>query len=337
MAALYSFLAVAVVIIVGALAGRSAEGRFILYAAVPYTAVAVFLGGFCYRVIAWATSPVPFRIPTTAGQQKALAWIPGAKLDNPFTGLAAVGRMALEVLLFRSLFRNNRSRLEDGRLIFGENKYLWLAALSFHWSLLVILLRHLRLLIEPVPAFVLWLEKLDGFFQAGTPEFYISDIVAIVALAYLLLRRFRDPLVHYVSLFTDYFALFLLFGVAITGVTMRYFTRVDVVSVKQFALGIVSFHPAATQNLGAMFAIHLALVATLAAYFPFSKLMHMGGIFLSPTRNLANNNRAHRHINPWNYPVKTHTYAEWEEEFHDKLEAAGIPLEKEHAGTPHAD
>ncbi|MDT8067174.1 MAG: sulfate reduction electron transfer complex DsrMKJOP subunit DsrM [Terriglobia bacterium] len=337
MAALYSFLAVAVVIAVAALAGRSSEGRFLLYTVIPYTAAAIFLGGFCYRVIAWAMSSVPFRIPTTAGQQKSLAWIRNAKLDNPFTGFAAVGRMAVEVLLFRSLFRNNRSRLEDGRLIFGENKYLWLAALSFHWSLLVILLRHLRLLIEPVPAFVLWLEKLDGFFQVGTPAIYMSDIVVIVALAYLLLRRFRDPLVRYVSLFTDYFALFLLLGIAITGFTMRNITRVDVVSVKQFALGIVSFHPAVPQNLGAMFLVHLALVATLAAYFPFSKLMHMGGIFLSPTRNLANNNRAQRHINPWNYPVKTHTYAEWEEEFHDKLEAAGIPLEKEHVGTSHAD
>ena len=64
--------------------------------------------------------------------------------------------------------------------------------------------------------------------------------------------------------------------------------------------------------------------------------MHMGGVFLSPTRNLANNNRMKRHVNPWNYPVKTHTYAEWEEEFRDKMKAAGIPLERRtmtNAGT----
>jgi [DsrC]-trisulfide reductase subunit M len=64
-------------------------------------------------------------------------------------------------------------------------------------------------------------------------------------------------------------------------------------------------------------------------------------VFLSPTRNLANNNRSQRHINPWNYPVKTHTYAEWEEEFRDKMKAAGVPLdtplEAEHAGKPSAD
>jgi hypothetical protein len=67
----------------------------------------------------------------------------------------------------------------------------------------------------------------------------------------------------------------------------------------------------------------------LVGYFPFSKLMHMGGIFLSPTRNLANNNRAVRHVNPWNYPVEVHTYEEYEEEFREKMIEAGLPVEKE--------
>ena len=56
--------------------------------------------------------------------------------------------------------------------------------------------------------------------------------------------------------------------------------------------------------------------------------MHMGGVFLSPTRNLANNNRAQRHVNPWNPAVKVHTYEEYEDEFRDKMVAAGLPVEK---------
>ncbi|HDH57003.1 MAG TPA: menaquinol oxidoreductase, partial [Bacteroidetes bacterium] len=52
-------------------------------------------------------------------------------------------------------------------------------------------------------------------------------------------------------------------------------------------------------------------------------------VFLSPTRNLANNNRMKRHVNPWNYDVKVHTYEEYEEEFRDVMKAAGLPLEKE--------
>ena len=36
-----------------------------------------------------------------------------------------------------------------------------------------------------------------------------------------------------------------------------------------------------------------------------------------------------RHVNPWNAPVKTHSYADYENEYRDKMRAAGIPLEKE--------
>ncbi len=64
-----------------------------------------------------------------------------------------------------------------------------------------------------------------------------SPIIAILAaaLVYLLLRRLREPQVRYISLFTDYFALFLLLGIALSGIWMRYFARVDVVAVKQLA------------------------------------------------------------------------------------------------------
>jgi nitrate reductase gamma subunit len=236
--------------------------------------------------------------------------------------------MALEVLAFRSLFRGTASRIEPGpRLIYRDRKALWLAAMAFHWSLLVILLRHLRLFVEPVPKVSLILDRLDGFFQVGAPPFYIADGLILAALVYLLQRRVREPQIRFMSLFTDYFALFLLLAIAVSGVWMRYFARTDIVAVKQFAIGLATFAPAVPKNVGAWFYVHLGLVSTLAAYLPFSKLVHLGGVFLSPTRNLANNNRAKRHVNPWNYPVKVHTYEEWEDEFHDKMEAAGLPLE----------
>jgi len=324
---LYSLITVVLLVLIGALAGRGDTGRAFLAVAVPYAALAIFLVGVCYRVLRWAWTPVPFRIPTSCGQQKSLPWIKASSGDNPSTGWGVLVRMGFEVLAFRSLFRNNEARLDKGRLVIVENKYLWLGAIAFHWSLLMILLRHLRFLVEPVPAFVFRLHHVDSFFQLTLPDFYISDAVIIVTLAYLLLRRLRDPLVRYMSLFTDYFALFLLLGIAASGVLMRYALHPDIVAIKQFALGLASFHPIAPSALSAMPLVHVLLVSALAAYFPFSKLMHMGGVFLSPTRNLANNNRSHRHINPWNYPVRTHTYAEWEAEFHDKIKAAGLPLD----------
>src|SRR5574341_2068578 len=118
---------------------------------VPYAAMVTFVLGLAYRVLLWARAPVPFRIPTTCGQQQSLPWIKTASLENPSTTAGVVGRMALEVGLFRSLFRNTRAELREGpRLVFGESKLLWLAALAFHWSLLFIFLRHLRFFLEPV-------------------------------------------------------------------------------------------------------------------------------------------------------------------------------------------
>jgi nitrate reductase gamma subunit len=238
--------------------------------------------------------------------------------------------MVLEVLLFRSLFRNERAEVKRAeKLVYGGNKYLWLGGLAFHWSLLIILFRHSRFLLEPVPSVVLFVQNLDGIFQLAVPTLYITDFVILVALTYLFFRRVIYPQIRYISLPSDYFAVLLIFGVALSGVLMRLFFKVDIVAVKELALGVLSFHPVIPEGIGLPFYIHLFLVSTLLVYFPFSKIMHSAGIFLSPTRNLKNNSRMQRHVNPWDYPVKVHTYEEWEDEFREKIKGVGLPLEKE--------
>jgi nitrate reductase gamma subunit len=301
--------------------------RLPLATLISYAACAIFVVGFCARVIRWALIPVPFRIPTTCGQQRSLSWIKPATFDNPSTGLAAAVRMGAEILFFRSLFRNTRTQVTNARTTVTESRWLWLGALAFHWALLLVLLHHLRLFVQPVPGFVMALERLDSCLDIGMPSLYLSDIAFLAGLLYLLGRRLADPALRYISLVTDYFALWLLVAIAGTGLLMRHWNKVDVAGVKQFALSLASFSPVLPESVDSLFFAHLFLVSALAAYFPFSKLMHMAGVWLSPTRNLANNNRAVRHINPWNYPVKTHSYVEWEEEYRDKLIAADIPLE----------
>jgi nitrate reductase gamma subunit len=318
--------ALALLAFVGAIVGA----QWILGVVFPYLAALVFLAGIAVRVIQWSRSPVPFRIPTTCGQQHALPWIKSSYLDNPSTGLGTTLRVLLEVLTFRSLFRNTRGELrKGGRFVFSADKWLWAAALAFHYSLLMILLRHFRLVAQPVPAVVTWLQGLDGFFQVGLPRVYVSDLLIVAALGFLLWRRLNDRGLRYISLNADYFPLVLILGVVLSGVLVRYFIKTDVVAVKELAMGLVTFQPSVPQGISPLFYVHLFLVSVLLTYFPFSKLVHMAGVFLSPTRNLANNNRVRRHINPWNPPIVGHTYAEWEEEFHDKLVAAGIPLDRE--------
>ena len=324
-----------VIPLVGILA---ANLQFLFGVILPYAAVLIFLVGMIWRVTTWAKSPVPFRIPTTAGQQKSLPWIKDSKLDNPTTTAGVVGRMLLEILLFRSLFRNTKMEYREGpRVTYEWEKWLWLFAIVFHYAFLVILLRHLRFFTEPVPVFVQILESLDGFAQVGIaplnglglPVMLLSGVVLPAAVTFLLLRRLLIPNVRYISLPADYFPLFLILGIATTGILMRYILKLDVVAVKQLMLGLVTFKPVVPQGIGVLFYIHLFMVCTLFAYFPFSKLVHLGGIFLSPTRNLANNNRMVRHVNPWWYPVKVHTYEHYEDEFREKMIEAGIPVEKE--------
>ena len=327
---LFSLFAVLIIIVVATLGVETAKLDFLFGVIIPYAACATFILGIILKVINWARSPVPFHIPTVAGQQKSLNWIKSSKLESPTSTLSVIGRMCLEILLFRSLFRNTKTELKNGPVLaYGSSKYLWLGALAFHWTFLVIVLRHFRYFMEPVPAFVPFLQNVDGFFQVDLPILYASDVIIVVALTFLFLRRVFDSKLRYISLASDYFPLFLILSIAITGILMRYFTKVDIVSVKELALGLISFHPVIPQGIGVIFYIHLFLVCTLLAYFPFSKLLHMPGIFLSPTRNLANNSRARRHKNPWDYPVKVHSYQEYEDEFRDKMKAAGLPLEKE--------
>ena len=296
---------------------------------IPYLAFAIFIIGFIYRIVKWAKSPVPFRIPTTCGQQKSLPWIKNSRLDNPHNGFWTFARMALEILAFRSLFRGTRAELrEDRGIAYADSKWLWAASLAFHWTFLIIILRHFRLFLETVPQAILLLQSLDGFFQVGLPVLYITDLIIVIAATYLFIRRVFIPQIRYISLFADYFPLFLIGAIAVTGILMRYFIKVDISAVKELTLGWVNFSPVVPQDIGIMFYLHLFLVSVLFAYFPFSKLMHIGGIFLSPARNLSNDNRARRHVNPWNYDVKVHTYEEYEDEFREVMKEAGLPLEK---------
>jgi nitrate reductase gamma subunit len=302
---------------------------------IPYLAVIIFFAGIIYRVMQWAKSPVPFRIPSTCAQQKSLPWIKygyAEKLDNPVSTPWVVGRMILEVLFFRSLFRNTRMEYGTGESItYKPARWLWLASIVFHYTFLVIILRHLRFFTEPMPFFVPIIEKIDGFFQIYVPTLYQSGFLIGAALTFLLLRRLIDPKLRYISLVADYFPLFLILSIATTGILMRYVFKADVVSIKELTMGLITLQPTIPEGISVIFYIHLFLVSILFMYFPFSKLMHMGGIFLSPTRNLSNNSRIVRHINPWNPEVKYHTYEAYEDEFREKMIGKGLPVDKEGA------
>jgi nitrate reductase gamma subunit len=328
MGALFSLGVVIALVLVALVGVKGAHLQPLFGVVIPYLAVITFFIGLIYRVVKWGKTPVPFHIPTTCGQQKSLPWIKYSKLESPATGKEVFLRMVLEVLFFRSLFRNLKMQRSGERVVYGSAKWLWLGGIIFHYSFLIVLIRHLRLFTNPVPSFVHLIESFDGFLQIGLPKLMMTGVVLLAAVTYLFLRRIYIPSVRYISLPADYFPLFLIMAIATTGILMRYFIRVDVVKVKELTMGLARLSPTVPDGIGTIFYIHIFLVSTLFAYFPFSKLVHLGGVFLSPTRNLANNSRMVRHVNPWNYPVKVHTYEEYEEEFREKMVSVGIPVEK---------
>ncbi len=329
MKALVPFLAVVFLVLL-VIAGVKAAGLYFLFGvAIPYAAAAIFLLGFVYKVVKWGRTPVPFHIPTTCGQQKSLPWIKPNSIENPSGTGGVIMRMLLEVFLFRSLFKNRKTKIKGDYITYSWAPWLWLSGMAFHWSFLLIVIRHLRFFFQSVPVPVQALEHLDSVLNWGVPALYITDVIFLAAVTYLFLRRVTLAHLKAITLPADYFPLFLLFGIGASGALMRYHLRVDVVGVKELVMGLVSLHPAAVAGIGTIFYIHLFLISTLFAYFPWSKLVHAGGVFLSPTRNLSNNSRVVRHVNPWNYPVKVHTYAEYEDDFREKMKMAGLPVEKE--------
>lgn len=326
---LYSLIAVIVLALFAYVGSKFGGGEALFGLIFPLLAGLTFTVGFIYRIVDWARSPVPFRIPTTCGQQKSLPWIESARIENPTTTGGVIVRMILEVVLFRSLFRNTTCELKEGdKLAYRWEIWLWVGALAFHYAFFTVVVRHLRFFMEPVPVCLQFLETLDGFLQIGLPGLMLSGVVLLAAAVFLFLRRILTPHVRYISLASDYFPLFLIMGIAFSGILMRYFTKVEIVNVKAFTMGLVTLHPHIPDGIGGIFYVHLFLVSVLLVYFPFSKLMHLGGIFMSPTRNLTTDTRAKRHINPWNSPVKIHTYEHYEDEFREKMVDVGLPVDK---------
>jgi hypothetical protein len=108
MGLIFSFFAVITLVAIVFIGVKAAQLRYLFGIVIPYAAFLTVIIGVIYRVLQWGRIPVPFRIPTTGGQEKSLPWIKWNKIDNPFNSLGVIIRMALEVLLFRSLFRNTK-------------------------------------------------------------------------------------------------------------------------------------------------------------------------------------------------------------------------------------
>lgn len=236
----------------------------VAYTALFYLAGLVLLIGVGLRIRKYAAAPAPLKIPTTPA---------------PTTQAGVVMRMFREVVLFQSLFKST--------------KWTWIFGWIFHLSLLLAFFRHLRYAMTPDN--ILWplvsLEVVQSFGK-------YAGFGMLIGLLGLFGRRIFVDRVRYISSPSDYLILLLLLAIALSGLGMSFVAHTDIVSLKQFALGLIYFDP---QPLPAdpLVLTHLGLVIVLMLIFPVSKLLHAPGVFFSPTRNQVDNPREKRHLAPW--------------------------------------
>lgn len=153
-----------------------------------------------------------------------------------------------------------------------SSKWLWFGSVVFFGSLLIILLRHLRLFFYPVPSLILRLENLDSSLQIGFPHNIVNltDIVFLIVLAYVLGRHIFSSFVKKSSVTFNYLPIFLLLGSVLSGIVMSYFQRVNIISVKEMTMGWVTFRPYIPTEVNSFLYIHIFLVSILAVYLVLS-------------------------------------------------------------------
>ncbi len=229
-----------------------------VFAVTFYAAGLVMMAGLGHRVWLYASTPAPLKIPT---------------MPAPTTRGGVGLRMFSEVVFFRSLFK--------------ANKWIWLFGWVFHVALAIVLMRHLRYFLQPVPQIVVLIQ----------PFGVLAGFAMVAGLAALWALRFLVPRIRYISGPSDHLMLALLLAIGASGLAMKFLAHTDIVAVKAFFLGLVYLDwqplPADPALL-----VHLALVALLMLVFPFSKLLHAPGVFFSPSRNQADDSRERRHVPP---------------------------------------
>jgi nitrate reductase gamma subunit len=230
-----------------------------IFAGMFYIATLLLVAGLGYKIFDYGRTPAPLKIPTTPA---------------PTTQKGVVYRMAKEVVLFESLFKSN--------------KWIWVFGWLFHFGMLLVLVRHLRYFVTPIPGWLVFIQPFGKY----------ASIMMVVGLGGLLARRFLVDRVRYISTPSDYLMLVLLLGIGLSGMLTTFVVHTDIVALKQFFVGLMVFDLQPVPEDPIILA-HLTMVALLMVIFPISKLLHAPGVFFSPTRNQADNPREHRHVAAW--------------------------------------
>lgn len=217
----------------------------------PYFTLLIFIFGMVYRIYVWRKLPAPKMTLT----------------PSPADDKARYIELFKETFFFKSLFKGD--------------KVLWAMGWVFHAMLALIFIGHFRV--------IMWLpDKILAFFGMSYENINTmsstagggAGIIILVALAFLLARRFFTPRVREISSNADFLALFLIIAIVLTGDAMRFISHFELEQTRIYFKGLLTFSAAPVPTNG-WFLTHYLLGQLLIIYMPFSKIMHFGGIFFS--------------------------------------------------------
>ncbi len=232
--------------------------RCVVGVVLPYVAVLVFMAGMAYRICSW----------------KRLASPSMTLFPAPPTEAANTMNVLKEAVFFKSLF--------------GSDRVLWVLAWTFHAVLALIVLGHLRVFTKYVDEMLKLFGMSDdaiGAMSGGAGG--AAGIAILIALALLLLRRMALQRAREITGLADYLALLLLAAIIITGNMMRFGSEhFNLTLTHEYFYALATFDFGGVHNMTELlgnnvFLVHMCLALVLIMFIPFSKILHLGGIFFT--------------------------------------------------------
>lgn len=228
---------------------------FIASALLVYISIAVFVVGMGWRVWQWiSTAKSPVRL---------------ALYPKPTSRAGRVRKVLVDTFVAPQSFE-----MAPG--------VMW-AAMAFHLAALAGFVGHLRLVHEFTPLVALLGDEGMATFAAWSGG--IAGIVMMGAVLYWIGRRTFGPY-RMLSTPEDYLLLGLLLGVIVMGNHMRFISHIPAPVYIEWFQSLLRFQPMfplELANSGAKWALnwHMIFVSALLIYFPFSKLTHAIGAFMT--------------------------------------------------------
>lgn len=191
-----------------------------------YAVMAFFLADIICRAVIYCRRP--------AG---ANTYIPPVSGNCPLL----LCSMAADIILLRRLLR--------------ANPLIWFWEWLFHVSFTLVLIRHLRYFMDPVPDWIVAMQPLGIIAGCALP----FSLLVILCIKLGPANNFFPPY--------NFFLIVLLLALSATGLLMTWAIKTDLAGIKHFSMGIVTFHPEIVQ-WSYPFLLHFVIFLMFILYLP---------------------------------------------------------------------